>query len=183
MTVTIDPQAFQYVFFDADLIVFIATDLLDRLDMTNDVHIAVDETTPLARTRSEIAADGTITVRVESGAFEDMRKPRHQSASATTESLARTLIRARDRLSGSFDDAPVDAELTLAQVAAWEAYAVGRLERVGVPTNQQRWRYNFRNRHGFTDRCDAVFDTLWSADALGWTDLDGLSQSAHLTTV
>lgn len=183
MTVTIDPQAFQYVFYDADLIVAIATDLLDRLGMTNDVHIAVDETTPLARTRSEIAEDATITVRVESGAFEDMRKPRHQSTSATTESLARTLIRARDRLSGSFDDAPADADLTLAQVAAWEAYAVGRLERLGVPSNQQRWRYNFRNRHGFSDRCDGVFDTLWSADGLTWADLDGLSQSAHLTAV
>ena len=34
--------------------------------------------------------------------------------------------------------------------------------------NQQRWRYNFRNRHGFTDQVDAAFDRLW---AERWPDV------------
>ncbi|MCU1358904.1 MAG: hypothetical protein JWN99_193, partial [Ilumatobacteraceae bacterium] len=90
----------------------------------------------------------------------------------------RVLLRARDRMSGHFDDAPSDADLTLAQLAAWETYCVGRLERVGVTVNQQRWRYNFRNRHGFIDRADAAFDQLWSSDGLTWTELDGISRAA-----
>ena len=43
----------------------------------------------------------------------------------------------------------------------------GRLERLGVETNQQRWRYNYRNRFGFHDGVDAAFDALWAADDLG----------------
>ena len=88
------------------------------------------------------------------------------------------LLRARDRLSGGFGEAPADAELTLAQMAAWETYCVGRLERLGVAANQQRWRYNFRNRHGFHDRSDGAFDRLWASEGLTWGELDEVSRTA-----
>ena len=84
------------------------------------------------------------------------------------------LLRVRDRLIGGFGDAPPDDELTLAQMAAWETYCVGRLERLGVPVNQQRWRYNFRNRHGFTDQVDVAFDRLWASDGLTWAELQAI---------
>jgi hypothetical protein len=73
-----------------------------------------------------------------------------------------------------FADAPADVELSLQENAAWDTYCVGRLARLGVPVNQQRWRYNHRNRFGFHDDVDAAFDALWAADDLGW--------SAMLTT-
>jgi hypothetical protein len=56
---------------------------------------------------------------------------------------------------------------------------VGRLGRLGYRVHEQRWRYNFRNRHGFTDQADAAFDRIWAADALTWSDLTALSDGAR----
>ena len=174
MSVSVTPQEFHYVAFDADLIRRVAEGLLASLGLANrEVHIEVDETTPLARMR--VAIDETISIRAESGAFEDTKRPRQQSEDTTTTSLGRVLLRVRDRLTGGFADAPPDDELSLAQMAAWETYCVGRLERLGVPVNQQRWRYNFRNRHGFTDQVDIAFDRLWASDALTWAELQAIS--------
>ena len=173
MTVSVTPANFSFVDFDADLIRRIGDGLLEVLSIDRPVHVEVDETTPLGRVRTEIG--DTITVRVESGAFEDSRKPRQQSEEATTANLGRALLRARDRISGGFGEAPADDELSLRQIAAWETYCVGRLSRMGVPVNQQRWKYNFRNRHGFTDVADAAFERIWSTDGLTWGELETVS--------
>lgn len=170
---TVEPTSFQFVAFDADLIRRIADGLVEALGIDRPVHVVVDETTPLGRVRTELG--DTITIRVESGAFEDSKRPREQSEVSTTASLGRALLRARDRLSGGFGEAPADDDLDLRQVAAWETYTVGRLERLGVPVHQQRWRYNFRNRHGFTDLADVAFDRIWAADGLTWGELEALS--------
>ena len=138
-----------------------------------DLNIEVDETTPLSRTRVEIG--DTISIRAESGAFEDTKRPRQQSEVATATSLGRVLLRVRDRLVDGFGEAPPDDELTLAQVAAWETYCVGRLERLCIEVNRQRWLYNFRNRHGFTDAADDAFDMLWTRDGLTWDELQAIS--------
>ena len=61
---------------------------------------------------------------------------------------------------------------------AWEVHAAGRLARAGQQAQLQRWRYHFRNRHGFTDEGDAAFDTLWSADTLSWAEIQALSATA-----
>lgn len=176
MSVTVSPSTFQFVAFDAGRIEQIARTLVEALGIEQDVTIEVDETTPLARLRVETG--DSIVVHAESGAFEDTRRPRQQSETATATAIGRVLLRAQDRLSGGFGEAPRDDQLSLAQVAAWEAYCVGRIERLGIAVNQQRWRYNFRNRHGFTDHGDAAFDRIWSSDGLTWAELDQLSRSA-----
>ena len=177
MSVSVTPQAFNYVAFDAALIQRVAADLLASLGLTGrDVHIEVDETTPLARLRVEVGE--TISIRAESGAFEDTKRPRQQSETTTATSLGRVLLRVRDRLGGDFGAAPSDKDLTLAQMAAWETYCVGRLHRLGIPVNEQRWRYNFRNRHGFTNAVDAAFDRLWAGDDLSWDALAAISDAA-----
>lgn len=177
MTVSVTPQQFSFVTFDAALIQRIAEDLLASLGLEgHDVSIEVDEATPLSRTRVE--AGERISIRVESGAFEDQRKPRQQSETTTATSLGRVLLRVRDRLGDGFGGAPPDDQLSLAEMAAWETYSVGRLERLGVPVNKQRWRYNFRNRHGFTDHADAAFDRLWSGQGLTWEELRAISAAA-----
>lgn len=174
MSVTVTPQTFNFVAFDAALIQRVADELLASLGLADrDVHIEVDETTPLSRTRVELG--DTISIRAESGAFEDTKRPRQQSEVATATSLGRLLLRVRDRLSGGFGEAPPDSDLTLAQVAAWETYSVGRLSRIGIDVNEQRWRYNFRNRHGFTDEADRAFNQLWSSDALTWGELEAIT--------
>lgn len=176
MSVTVTPSTFQFVAFDAGRIEQIARTLVEALGIEQDVIVEVDETTPLARLRVE--PGDPIVVHAESGAFEDTRRPRQQSETATATAIGRVLLRAQDRMSGGFGEAPPDDQLTLAQVAAWEAYCVGRIERLGIAVNQQRWRYNFRNRHGFTDHGDATFDRIWSSDGLTWAELDELSRTA-----
>jgi hypothetical protein len=177
MTVTVRPETFTFVSFDPGEIARVASGLASALGLDRDIVIEVDETTPLARTRIEIAPD-QIVIRAESGAFEDTRRPRHQSELATATSLGRVLLRAHDRINGGFGEAPADDDLTLAEIAAWEVYCVGRLSRLGVATNAQRWRYNFRNRHGFTDDVDAAFEQLWASDGLGWGELSEISRRA-----
>jgi hypothetical protein len=178
MNVSVTPQEFKFVAYDAALIQRVAEELLSSLGLEGrDLTIEVDETTPLSRTRVEIG-DDTISIRAESGAFEDTKRPRQQSEVATATSLGRVLLRVRDRLDGGFGEAPPDDELSLAQVAAWESYCVGRLSRLGIDVNQQRWLYNFRNRHGFTDQADAAFNKLWDSDVLTWGELQAISASA-----
>ncbi len=169
----VEPATFQLVSFDAALIGRIADDLVDALGIDRPVQVVVDETTPLGRVRVDIG--DVIAIHVESGAFEDSKRPRQQSEVATTASVGRALLRARDRLSGGFGETPADDQLSLRQVSAWETYCVGRLERLGVPVNQQRWRYNFRNRHGFTDRADLAFERIWTCDGLTWGELESIS--------
>ena len=177
MSVMVTPQTFNFVAYDAPLIQRVAEEMLESLGLADrDLNIEVDETTPLARTRVEVG--DAISIRAESGAFEDTRRPRQQSEVATATSLGRVLLRVRDRLNGGFGDAPPDEDLTLAQVAAWETYSVGRLEQLGIEVNQQRWRYNFRNRHGFTDEADGAFNRLWAGDGLTWDELEAISAAA-----
>ena len=182
MSVSVSPQEFKFVSFDAELIERIADSLVAAFGLgDHPVVIEVDETTPLARTSIDLgdaSATSTITVRAESGAFEDTRRPRQQCERATATSIGRVLLRARDRLIGGFGEAPADDDLSLAQTAAWETYCLGRIERLGIEVNQQRWRYNFRNRHGFTDAADGAFDRLWASDGLTWGELDEISRTA-----
>ena len=178
MPVTVSPDTFTYVSFEAATIQRIADELVGALGLQDRVvRIDVDETSPLARTDMQIV-DGAIVIRAASGAFEDTRRPRQQSETITATALGRVLLRASDRLDGGFGEAPPDDGLTLAQVAAWETYCIGRLERLGVAVNRQRWLYNFRNRHGFTDAGDVAFEALWSSGGLTWAQLCAISESA-----
>ena len=178
MTVTVEPEEFRFVAFDSALIRKVAESLVTTLGIDRPVHIRVDESTPLGRVSAEIG--DTIKVTAESGSFEDSKRPRQQSEIATTINLGRILMRVGDRLHGGFTETPADDELTLAQMAAWETYSAGRLSRLGLRINRQRWLYNFRNRHGFTDAADAAFNQLWAAEALTWDELNSISSAASL---
>jgi hypothetical protein len=182
MPITVTPETFAYVSFDAPTIERIASDLAASLGMAEQtINISVDETTPLARTVITLN-DESIDIHADSGAFEDTRKPRQQSEVTTATSLGRVLLRARDRQTGGFGEAPRDGELTLPQIAAWETYSIGRLEKLGVPVNRQRWLYNFRNRHGFSDASDGAFEQLWDSDGLTWGELCAISDRAITAT-
>ena len=172
--VTISPEEFTFVKYDAAEIASIVTELAEQLELANPIRVIVDETTPLAKLSEEIDAassDATITLHAESGALEDRKHPMSFSADVARESLGRILLRAHDRMRPDFADAPSDLDLTLEQNAAWDTYCAGRLARMGVRVNQQRWRYNHRNRFGFRDDVDAHFERIWAADDLGWDDL------------
>ncbi|MEL6891678.1 MAG: hypothetical protein AAFP84_08785 [Actinomycetota bacterium] len=172
---TVEPAVFSLINYDADEIATIAGELAGLLGIGNPITIDVDETTPLSKVSASVEArssDARITVSTESGALEDTQRFTNLGPAQARVSIGRMLLRARDRIRPDFTDAPPDLDLSLRQNAAWDAYCAGRLARIGVRVNEQRFRYNFRNRFGFADDVDAMFDRLWSADDLGWSAID-----------
>jgi hypothetical protein len=175
--VTVAPERFTLVAYDADQIAEIVRDLATQLGLSNPIAVEVDEKTPLSKMSAVVdgsSSDDTITLHLQSGALEDTRHLTNFSEAHARRSLARVMLRARDRLRPDFADAPDDLALTNAQNAAWDVYCGGRLERLGINPVQQQYRYDFRNRFGFTDEVDSVFDRVWAADDLGWHDLPTL---------
>ena len=175
---TVTPTSFVLVRYDHAEIVDLATKVVDRtgFPVDRDLLVEVDESTPLQRVT--VRAIDPVTIEVEGGAFEDPTRPRQLSVPITEAVLSKVLFRVADRLDGSFADAPVDAALSHAQLSAWNVYAVGRSTRAGFFGQQQRQRYGFRNRHRFSDAADAVFDRLWAAENLTWSELAALSAQA-----
>jgi hypothetical protein len=173
--VTVTPAEFTLVAYDSARIGELVAQVAERFGLPADLEItvAVDEATPLAR--AQLKSIDPPVLEIEGGALEEPRHPRHLNEKATVVMAARLLGRIADRRDPAFSAAgapPAEAELTLPQADAWDAYALGRAERMGFDVQQPRWRYRFRTRHGFSDAVDRVFDRLWTADALTWADLD-----------
>ncbi|HEX2850458.1 MAG TPA: hypothetical protein VHN98_07885 [Acidimicrobiales bacterium] len=171
-TVSVTPQQFTFVMYDAGRIAEIASTLADQLGFGADevIEIDIDEKTPLARTRID-SLESPVKLFVEGGALEDSQTPRHLGERASATSIGRLLLRVLDRRSGRFADAPAEDQLTLPQVVAWDTTAMGRLSALGYDAQEPRRRYAFRNRHGFTDTADQVFDRLWASDEPTWADV------------
>src|SRR3954468_18587689 len=76
MTVSVSPEEFHLVKYDAQEIVAIVSELADRVGLgERDIVIEVDEKTPLGS--SAVVSLDPITITVESGAFEDAKHLRH----------------------------------------------------------------------------------------------------------
>lgn len=176
--INVTPETFTMVEFSSSTIADVARSVVEKLqlDGLETLNIEIDESSPLAR--ASISSLDPLTLSVEGGAFEDTRRPRQLSEDRTADTIGRHLLKATDRMSEAFADAPSDDELTLAQAVAWDVYSVGRLARSGFKGQRKRRLYQFRNRHGFTDAADEAFAELWTADGLTWADVDRLSASA-----
>jgi hypothetical protein len=170
--VTVSPESYNLTEFEADRIRAVASTLADQIGVQVPVRIEVDETTPLGRAWTSSLEP--LVLSVESGAFEDPKRPRHLSERSVADVLGRLLFRVRDRLDPAFGDVPADDDLSLPESTAWDAYAVGRLARLGYPAQRQRRLYHFRNRHGFSDVADAAFERLWTGDGLSWADIQAV---------
>jgi hypothetical protein len=177
-TITVVPETFAMVDYDAAAIAACAGQLCQRVGLPADVdlRVEVDQTTPLGRAR--IASTKPAVLAVESGALEDNYQPRQFHEGNASLVFGRLLLKLRDRLDPAFGDVPGDDDLGLELSAAWDAYATGRLGRLGYPTQRQRRLYQFRVRHGFSDDGDAAFNQLWEADNLTWADIAQLSSEA-----
>jgi hypothetical protein len=169
--IVVTPQVFSFVEFDAARIAELVAEVAARVGFPEsaEIRVEVDETTPLGRTK--IAALDPVTIQVQSGAFENAKVLRTLSDRSVRDVVGRLLFKAADRLDPAFGDPPSDDDLTLQEHTAWDAYAVGRCERLGYTPSKARRQYHFRNRHGFTDTADAVFGRLWSGDGLTWADI------------
>jgi hypothetical protein len=181
-TVSVTPETFTMVDYDAAAIADVTATLYERIGLPAGltVRIEVDQSTPLGR--AHIAGTDPVVLAVESGALEDNHRPRqfHEGNAALV--LGRLLLKLRDRLDPAFGDAPGDDELTLELSAAWDAYATGRLGRLGYRVQRQRRLYQFRVRHGFSDAGDAAFAQLWEGENLTWANIEQLSTGAMVGT-
>lgn len=175
--VTVAPATFTFVHFEADRIAAVASKLLGDLGLDVDLHVEVDEASPLGR--ATVTSEDPLVVTVEGGAFEDPRHFRQLSEAGVADVLGRLLLRHRDRHDPSFGDPGPDEALPLAHATAWDAYCLGRLARLGYREQRQRRLYHFRNRHGFTDAADAAFARLWTGDGLTWDDITSISDGAR----
>jgi hypothetical protein len=170
--VSVFPDTYNFVDFDAQRIGAVASRLMEQVGVTVPLQVEVDETTPLGR--AWLASLEPLVLAVESGAFEDPKRPRQLSERSVADVLGRLLFRVRDRLDPAFGQVPADDDLSLPESTAWDAYAVGRLARLGHPAQRQRRLYHFRNRHGFSDVADAAFERLWTSDGLTWADVQAV---------
>jgi hypothetical protein len=177
MAVSVSPEEFHLVKYDAQEIAVIVSELADRVGLGDrDIVIEVDEKTPLGS--SAVVSLDPITITVESGGFEDAKRLRHLSRDSVEGVVGRHLMRTKDRLDPSFGDPPPDDDIPINDYTAWDTYAVGRVERLGFPSQRERRRYHFRIRHGFTDVADGVFDRLWAGENLTWADIQAASAEA-----
>lgn len=176
MNVTVDPPEFSIVAYDSGRIAALVTELAALAGVPDDVGIdvVVDEQNAFGKTAT-LVEGRSVTIRVEGGAFEDPQRLRQFSEPNARVVLGRLLFRVADRLTPSFGNPPADGDLTPAEHAAWDAYAVGRFaRRTGIDGGRGRRRYAFRIRHGFTDAADRAFDRLWSASDLSWSDIEAI---------
>jgi hypothetical protein len=170
--VSVTPQEFHFVKFDAAEIAALTSKIADAIGLPADtvIELDIDESTPLARVRTDSL--DPIKLHVEGGALEDPTVPRTLSERLSADVIGRLLLRVKDRRAADFGDAPADAELDLQQQTAWDAACMGRLERLGYDVRKPRRQYHFRNRHGFSDVADAVFERLWAAESVTWADIE-----------
>jgi len=178
MAATVIPETFTMVLFDQPTIVAEVERVAGLVGVPagEAIQVTVDEAVPVAR--AHLASIDPIVLEVDGGAFEDPRHPRQLSLSAVGDTVGRLLLQALDRRDPAFGDVPADDDLSLAHRVAWDVYAEGRLNRLGLPAQRQRRVYGFRNRHGFTDVADEAFAQLWDGSGLAWVDITRLSDNA-----
>jgi hypothetical protein len=178
MATTVTPETFTMVLFDQPTIVAEVERVaaLVGVPAGEEVRVAVDEAVPVAR--AHLASIEPIVIEVDGGAFEDPRHPRQLSTAAVADTVGRLMLQALDRRDPAFGPVPDDPEVTMAHRVAWDVYAVGRLNRLGLEGQRQRRVYGFRNRHGFTDVADEAFAQLWDGSDLTWLDVTRLSDHA-----
>ena len=171
MRVTIAPENFTLVPYDAGEIIAIVEDIAALIDFPTDVAIDIDVDeelfAPLTGHMSDVV-DGRARIWISGANFEDKKKPRHFSATQARDDLTVAMLRAKDRLSPDFATTPGDGELTRAERAAWDVWAHGRAAKLGVKLRRQALLYEYRLQHGFTDIADAAFDRLLDADTMTW---------------
>ena len=169
--ITVQPNPFTLVPYDVGEITALLEEAAARAGISSSVEIflAVDEElfAPLTGHMSDVV-DGRVVLWISGGNFEDSKRPCHFSADQARLDLGVMMLRAKDRLSDDFAGAPPDAELSRGERAAWDTYAVGRAQRLGLDVRQPKQLYDFRLQHGFTDVADAAFERLWEADGVTW---------------
>ena len=162
--VTVTPDPFTLIDYSPADIAAIVEDVAALIGLPGNVEVQIDVDeelfAPLVGHMSDVV-DGRIVIWMSGANFEDNRRPRTFSPEQARRDLTISMLRGQDRLSPEFADAPPDNQLTRAERAAWDTYAVGRAQRLGMPVRRQAQIYEFRLQQGFSDSADAAFERLW----------------------
>jgi hypothetical protein len=172
--VTITPDPFTLIDYDVGEIAAIIEDAAAIAGFPPGVEISLEvdeELFPPLTGHMVDVVDGRARLWISGANFEDTRRPRHFAPAQARVDLVEMLLRANDRLSEDFAGAPADRELSRGQRVAWDIYAIGRTERLGLPVRRPRELYDFRLQHGFTDVSDAAFERLWDAELMTWAGI------------
>lgn len=177
--IEVNPRSFTKVEFDAAQIAVLAQRSLERVAaLPDDLDVAIDVAEHQATNRVAIQSLDPVVLAVDGGALENYRVPRTLGELESQITFTRLFLEVADRQSTSFGAPALDEPLTHAHRMAWDVNLFGRTARHGLRIHQPRYRYNFRNRHGFSDLADRIFDTLWSADDLTFARIVELSDRA-----
>ncbi len=177
--IVVRPQTYTKVEFDSEHIHTLAQRALESVAaLPDDLDVKVNVGEDQATNRAWVSSVDPVTLEVDGGALENYKMPRSVGELESSITFTRLFLEVVDRLSTTFGAPPVGEELSHAQRMAWSVNLYGRTSRHGLHVHQPRYRYNFRNRHGFSDLADRNFDKLWSADELTWDEIVQLSNDA-----
>jgi len=182
--VTVTPDPFTLIPFDAAAIAALVEDVAALVEFPPgvDITVEVDEELfpPLTGHMADFA-DGKVALWVSAANLEDTRSPRTFAPEQARTDFAVMLLRAKDRMSDDFADAPPDRELARGERIAWDIYAIGRAERLGMAVRRQRELYDFRLQHGFTDVADAAFERCWNSPTMTYAGIREISKETGAT--
>ncbi len=174
--VQLTPTEFSVVLYDAAQVRADAAAGFERAGVAVDaLVVTVDEDKPTTRMR--IVSLDPAELHLESGTLENTKKPRTYSSDAAAVTFTKLGYEFAQRLDDGFGAPALDAEIPLAERIAWDVQLIGRVIAAGVSLYQPKYRYDFRNRHGFTDAADAAFDRLIAWNDATWADISALSHS------
>lgn len=177
--IVVQPETYTKVDFDNALIVSVAQRSLENVaPLPNDLEVAVEVEEDQATNRVRISSLDPVRFSIDGGALENYKVPRTTGELETGITFTRLFLELSDRQSQSFGAPEFGAEIPRAHRMAWDVNLYGRTSRHGLHIHEPRYRYNFRNRHGFSDLADRTFDTLWAGDELTWAEIIELSDTA-----
>ena len=177
--ITIWPPTFTKVEYEASQLAELvrsALALVPALPPDLDIEVRVDE--EQATTRAAVVSMEPLVFAADSGALENLKDPRRCGELESTVTFVRLFLEVVDRHSESFGAPELGKPMTHAHKISWEVNLFGRASRLGLRLHSPRFRYDFRNRHGFSDNADRIFDVLWASDDLSFARIVELSARA-----
>lgn len=174
--ISVSPSTFTKVEYQLDQIVAVVEEVQATIGAGTglagrDVELVIDEDQPTAR--MAVTSIDPIVFALDSGAFEDTRRPREFGIELASVSMASLFLEYLDRADEAFGAPELGQPTDLADKVAWSVYIHARVQRAGYRVHKPKHLYNFRNRHGFSDAADQAFEALWVREDLTYADILG----------
>ncbi len=178
--IDVQPTEYRFVEYDAAVIAGLADEALARVPgLPDDLDVTISVLEDNATTGYRLDALDPVALSVDGGALENHRDPRTLGHHECAVTFTRLFLELYDRRADWFGAPELGSDVDRAHWMAWDVNLHGRVARLGLRQHEPRYRYNFRNRHGFSDRADEVFDQLWTLGDTTWSRIVDLSDAAR----